>query len=81
MKVEYQNNSTHNQNQYRLVESQKKIAPAFLVEHQPERPFLKPSPLLALGSLFGFLHPGSVQASGYRLTVFQSRSTRFHYLK
>ena len=55
------------------MESQKKIAPAFLVVHQPERPFLKPSPLLALGSLFGFLHPGSVQAMGNKLAKLRSK--------
>lgn len=48
---------------YVLKTNQKKMEPAFLVEHQPGRPRLKSSPLdSALGSLSGFLHPGCVKA-------------------
>lgn len=42
--------------------NQKKMAAAFLVIHQPSSPFVKSSPLLALGSLSAFLQPASVQA-------------------
>ena len=42
--------------------NQKKTAPAFLVLHQPPRPFWNDSPSDACGSLVGSLHPGSVQA-------------------